>query len=62
MSTFEIILQVSLWVNVALIALMLSLVYPKAIAWYKKKKRNRQTQKNAKIKKIVRDYLDELRK
>ena len=62
MSTFEIILQVSLWVNVALIALMLSIVYPKAIAWYKKKKKIRQTQRNAKIKKIVRDYLDELRK
>ena len=62
MSTFEIILQVSLWVNVALIALMLSLVYPKVIVWYKKKKRTRQTQRNAKIKKIVRDYLDELRK
>ena len=62
MSTFEIILQVSLWVNVALIALMLSLVYPKVIAWYSKKKRTRQTQRNAKIKKIVRDYLDELRK
>ena len=62
MSTFEIALQISLWVNVALFALMLSFVYPKVIAWYKKRKKSRQTQKNAKIKKIVRDYLDELRK
>jgi len=62
MSTFEIALQISLWVNVALFALMLSFVYPKVTAWYKKKKKSRQTQKNAKIKKIVRDYLDELRK
>jgi hypothetical protein len=62
MSTFKIALEISLWVNVALFAVMLSLVYPKIIAWYKKKKRNRQTQRNAQIKKIVRDYLQELRK
>lgn len=55
-------LEISLWVNVALIALILSIVYPKLIDWYKRKKRLRQTQKNAKIKKIVRDYLKELRK
>jgi hypothetical protein len=62
MSTFEIALQISLWVNVALFALMLSLVYPKAIAWYKKRKKRRESQKVSKIKKIVRDYLNELRK
>jgi hypothetical protein len=62
MSTFKIALEISLWVNVALFAVMLSLVYPKVIDWYKKKKRNRQTQRNAQIKKIVRDYLKELSK
>ena len=55
-------LEISLWVNVALIALILSIVYPKLIHWYKRKKRLRQTQKNNKIRKIVRDYLKELQK
>ncbi len=62
MSTFEIALQISLWVNIALFALTLSLVYPKAIAWYRKRVKRRETQKVSKIKKIVRDYLKELSK
>lgn len=55
-------LEISLYVNVALIGLALSLVYPKLIDSYKKKKKLRETQKNNKIKKIVRDYLKELQK
>jgi uncharacterized membrane protein len=62
MSTFEIALQISLWVNVALFAVMLSLVYPKVIEWYKKRVKRRESQKVSKIKKIVRDYLKELSK
>jgi uncharacterized membrane protein len=62
MSTFEIALQISLWVNVALFAVMLSLVYPKVIEWYKKRAKRRESQKVSKIKKIVRDYLKELSK
>lgn len=61
MSTSEIVFEISLWTNVALISLILSLVYPKAIAWYKKRKKRRETQKNALIRKAVRDYLNELK-
>ena len=61
MSTSEIIFEISLWVNVALISLVLSLVYPKAKALYKKRKKLKQTQKNAIIRKAVRDYLNELK-
>ena len=62
MSTFKIALEISLWVNVALFAVMLSLVYPKVIEWYKKRVKRRESQKVSKIKKIVRDYLKELSK
>ncbi len=61
MSTSQIILEISLLVNVALISLVLFIVYPKAIAWYKKRKKRRETQKNALIRKAVRDYLNELK-
>ncbi len=61
MSTSQIIFEISLLVNVALISLVLSMVYPKAIAWYKKRKKRRETQKNALIRKAVRDYLNELK-
>ncbi len=61
MSTSKIIFEISLLVNVALISLVLSLVYPKVIAWYKKRKKRRETQKNSLIRKAVRDYLNELK-
>ena len=61
MSTSKIIFEISLLVNVALISLVLSLVYPKVITWYKKRKKRRETQKNALIRKAVRDYLNELK-
>ena len=61
MSTSKIIFEISLLVNVALISLVLSMVYPKLIAWYKKRKKRRETQKNALIRKAVRDYLNELK-
>ena len=55
-------LEISLYVNVALFTLVLYYVQPKVVAWYRKKKKLRETQKNNKIKKIVRDYLKELQK
>ena len=61
MSTSQIVFEISLLVNVALISLVLSLVYPKVIEWYKKRKKRRETQKNALIRKAVRDYLNELK-
>jgi len=62
MSASEIIFEISIWVNVALVSLVLSLVYPKAIAWYRKRKKRRETRKVSRIRKIVRDYLKELQK
>ena len=62
MQTSNIILEISLWVNVALISLLLFTVYHKAIAWYKKRTKRRETQKVSQIRKIVRDYLRELQK
>jgi hypothetical protein len=62
MSISEIILEISFIINIALISLLLSMVYPKAIDRYRKRRKSRETQKNAKIKKIVRDYLKELQK
>ena len=62
MSASQIILEISFIVNFALLALLLSMVYPKLIDRYKKRRKSRETQKNAKIKKIVRDYLKELQK
>lgn len=58
----DIILEISFIVNFALISLLLSMVYPKVIDRYKKRRKSRETQKVAKIKKIVRDYLKELQK
>lgn len=62
MSASQIILEISFIVNFALLALLLFMVYPKLIDRYKKRSKSRETQKNAKIKKIVRDYLKELQK
>ncbi len=62
MQTSDIILEISFIVNFALIALLLSMVYPKLIDRYKKRRKRRETQKVSQIKKIVRDYLKELQK
>ena len=62
MSMSQIILEISFIINVALISLLLSMVYPKAIERYRKRRKSRETQINAKIKKIVREYLKELQK
>jgi len=65
MSTFNIIYyiyEISFIINVALISLLLSMVYPKVIERYRTRVKSRETQKEAKIKKIVRDYLKELQK
>ena len=62
MSTPQIILEISFIINVALISLLLSMVYPKVIQRYRTRVKSRETQKEAKIKKVVRDYLKELQK
>lgn len=62
MQTPELILYISIMVNVAALSLLLVMVYPKAIQLYKKRRKSRETQRNAKIKKVVRDYLKELQK
>jgi hypothetical protein len=62
MQTPDIILEISFIVNFALMALLLSMVYPKLIDRYKKRRKRRETQKVSQIKKIVRDYLKELQK
>ena len=62
MQILDIILEISFIINVALISLLLSMVYPKAIERYKKRKKDIETRKVSKIKKIVRDYLKELQK
>ena len=62
MQILDIILEISFIINVALISLLFSIVYPKAIERYKKRKKDIETQKVSKIKKIVRDYLKELQK
>ena len=58
MSTFTII---SLIVNLGLISLVLSLVYPRLIARYKRKKKMGEIQEYQRIKRIVNEYLDSLR-
>jgi len=58
----DILLEISFILNLALFGLLLSMAYPKVIARYNKRKKTRETQKVAKIKKIVRDYLKELQK
>ena len=62
MSISEVILEISFIINVALISLVLSMVYPKLIDRYSKRKKRRETQKVSQIRKIVRDYLKELQK
>jgi len=57
----NILLEISFILNLALFGLLLSMVYPKVITWYKKKRKKRETQKNALIRKAVRDYLNELK-
>ena len=57
----DLLLEISFILNLALFGLLLSMVYPKAIVWYKKRKKRRETQRNAKIRKAVRDYLNELK-
>jgi|DEB0MinimDraft_4_1074332.scaffolds.fasta_scaffold162832_2 ABC-type transport system involved in cytochrome bd biosynthesis fused ATPase/permease subunit len=57
----DILLEISFILNLALFGLLLSMVYPKVITWYRKKKKKRETQRNAKIRKAVRDYLNELK-
>ena len=62
MLTSKLILEISFIVNFALIALLLSMVYPKLIDRYKKRLKGRETQKVSQIRKIVREYLKELQK
>jgi len=62
MLTSKLILEISFIVNFALIALLLSMVYPKLIDRYKKRRKGRETQKVSQIRKIVREYLKELQK
>jgi len=57
----DLLLEISFILNLALFGLLLSMVYPKTIALYKKRKKRRETQRNAKIRKAVRDYLNELK-
>jgi len=57
----DILLEISFILNLALFGLLLSMVYPKVITWYKKKRKKRESQRNAKIRKAVRDYLNELK-
>lgn len=52
--------EISLIVNFGLIILVLSLFYPKAIYWYRKRKKLRETKRVKEIQKIVHDYLKEL--
>ena len=58
MSTFTII---SLIVNLGLISLVLSLVYPRLIARYKRKKKQGEIQEYKRIERLVNKYLDSLR-
>lgn len=62
MSTFTII---SIIVNIGLIILCLSLVYPKAIQLYRNRQKLRESNANKVreqyIRKVVREYLEELK-
>jgi len=55
----------SIIINIGLITLCLSLVYPKAIQRYRNNKKRREKQREIKetqfIRRIVDDYLNELR-
>ena len=52
---------ISLIINLGLITLVLSLVYPKLIQRYKKRKNYRETKEYLRIKRLVNKYLDEIR-
>jgi Flp pilus assembly protein TadB len=62
MSTLTLI---SLVVNFGFIMLVLTLVYPRVIKLYRTKKKSREIQRKTKekqyIRKVVNDYLEELR-
>ncbi len=62
MSTLTLI---SLVVNFGFIMLVLTLVYPKVVKLYRTKKKSREIQRKTKekqyIRKVVNDYLEELR-
>jgi len=62
MSTFQLL---SFVLNVVLSILVLSLIYPKAIQVYSKRKKLRENQANKEreefIRKVVREYLEELK-
>ncbi len=52
---------ISLIVNIGLIMLVLSLVYPRLIARYRRKKRQGEIQEYNRVKRYVNEYLDSLR-
>jgi len=52
---------ISLIVNIGLIMLVLSLVYPRLIARYRRKKKQGEIQEYNRIKRYVNEYLDSLR-
>jgi hypothetical protein len=58
MSTLTII---SVIVNIGLIFLVLSLVYPRLIARYKRKKKQGEIQEYKRIERLVNKYLDTIR-
>jgi hypothetical protein len=58
MSTFTII---SVICNLGFIILVLSLVYPRLIARYKRKKKQGEIQEYKRIERLVNKYLDSLR-
>ena len=58
MSTLTVI---SVIVNIGLIFLVLSLVYPRLIARYKRKKKQGEIQEYKRIERLVNKYLDSLR-
>ncbi len=52
---------ISLIVNIGLIMLVLSLVYPRLIARYRRKKKQGGIQEYNRVKRYVNEYLDSLR-
>ena len=58
MSTLTII---SVIVNIGLVFLVLSLVYPRLIARYKRKKKQGEIQEYKRIERLVNKYLDTIR-
>ena len=52
---------ISLIVNIGLIMLVLSLVYPRLITRYRRKKRQGEIQEYNRVKRYVNEYLDSLR-